>query len=399
MPSPNQEATSFHKTSASVLLDLTRGIAAILVLLSHWKIMFFVDYPMIPSHRIWFAIPYVICDAGHQSVLIFFVLSGYLISGSILRSVVRGEWRWSSYLVHRFVRLWVVLIPALLLGALWDWIGLHYSNSPILYQGITPKSHLQNVSHSLTPAAFVGNIAFLQTLLVPAFGSNDALWSLANEFWYYLLFPLGLFAVRRGYSPVLRAVFAILFLAIAWFTRVSILPLFPVWLAGYALTRLPAPRCGLVMRITAAIAYVPLVFLFAKKNFLPSLAQDYLFGFITFLFFWILLSARQPAGAGSWVSFSRQIARCSYTMYAVHMPALLLVTAFIAGDRLWSPTDLPHTAVALAVLAALLAYTWFIASLTEFHTDSLRAFIERHLTWIQKARISRQKRNFVGAAE
>ncbi len=181
-----------------MLLDLVRGIAAILVLLSHWKIMFFVDYSHISSHKIWFAIPYVISEAGHQSVLIFFVLSGYLIGGSVFRSLHRGQWQWRTYLTHRFVRLWVVLLPGLLLGALWDWIGLHHGHTASLYNA-TAKSHAIDVTQTFTSSAFFGNIAFLQTILVPSFGSNGALWSLANEFWYYILFPLGWLALRRDY--------------------------------------------------------------------------------------------------------------------------------------------------------------------------------------------------------
>jgi peptidoglycan/LPS O-acetylase OafA/YrhL len=41
-----------------------------------------------------------------------------------------------------------------------------------------------------TATTFVGNLAFLQTIAVPIFGTNGPMWSLANEFWYYLIFPL-----------------------------------------------------------------------------------------------------------------------------------------------------------------------------------------------------------------
>src|SRR5947208_3997524 len=118
----SQKPVPFPQSKASVTLDAVRALAAILVLLSHWKIMFFVDYDHIASHRTWFWLPYRIMEAGHQAVLTFFVLSGYLISSSILRTLDRGQWRWSIYLTHRLVRLWIVLIPGILLGGLWDWM-------------------------------------------------------------------------------------------------------------------------------------------------------------------------------------------------------------------------------------------------------------------------------------
>ena len=125
----------FTKTNASVLLDLTRGISALLVCLEHWRNLLYVDYRSIESHRAFFAIAYVMTDAGHQAVVIFFVLSGYLISRSIFRNMQHEHWSWTQYLTHRLVRLWIVLVPALILGALLDYAGIHLHLAPALYAG------------------------------------------------------------------------------------------------------------------------------------------------------------------------------------------------------------------------------------------------------------------------
>jgi peptidoglycan/LPS O-acetylase OafA/YrhL len=380
---PDRETISFQHTTASVLLDLIRGLAAILVLVSHWKILYFVDYPKIPFHAWLFAAPYVLASAGHQAVLIFFILSGYLISGSIFRSLDRGTWSWSTYLTHRFVRLWVVLIPGLLLGGLIDWIGLHFRLTSALYSTASPKTHNLDIAQNLAPHIFFGNIAFLQTVLVPVFGSNGSLWSLANEFWYYLLFPLLWLALSRSSAtPVslLRRFFYLIgFLGIAWFVRSSLLALFPVWLAGTLLARLSPPRFGPWMRVVSSALYFILLMLSTKLHFLPSLVQDYLLAVATFLFFWIILSARNQASDSPFTRFSRQISRFSYTLYIVHMPVLLFLTALLVGDRLWSPTDIPHHVTALAVLAVVVLYAWIIAMFTEFRTDRVRGWVEVRL--------------------
>ena len=373
------KAVSFTNSQASVLLDLLRALAAFLVLISHWKIMFFVDYPQIPAHRWLFAVPYVLASAGHQSVLIFFVLSGYLISGSVFRALDGGFWSWRSYLTHRFVRLYVVLIPGLLLCAACDWVGLHYGHTPDLYNGVSAKTHLIDVGHTLRVPAFLGNLAFVQTIFVPVFGSDGALWSLANEFWYYMLFPLGLLAVRKGTAVLQRVIFAAVFLGIAWMTRSDILLLFPVWLAGTALALLPPPRVGAAVRWVASGGYGLAVFLFAKTQFLTALEHDYLFGAITFLYIWVLLSARGASGNSRRVHWTRQAARFSYSMYVVHMPVLLLVTAFVAGDRLWSPTNLTTDAIALVILGFLMAVAYGFGWLTEFRTDRVRRWVEGRL--------------------
>ncbi len=381
---PNREAVSFQHTTSSVLLDLIRGLAAILVLISHWKILFFVDYPKILSHRLIFAVPYVLAGAGHQAVLIFFVLSGYLISGSIFRSLERGTWHWRTYLTHRFVRLWVVLVPGLLLGGLWDWIGLYLRRTTALYATAIPKNHNLDIAQNLSPHVFFGNLAFLQTVLVPLFGSNGSLWSLANEFWYYILFPLLWLALTRNSNhPVSiprRVLYLALFLGIAWFVRSTLLGLFPVWLAGALLARISPPSFGRRTRAVASAVYLLLLMGSTKLHPLSGLTQDYILGIATFVFFWIILSARTRATDSSFTRFSRQISRFSYTLYVVHIPALLFLTALFVGDHLWSPANIPHHAIALAILATVILYAWIIASLTEFHTDRVRAWVEAHLS-------------------
>ena len=56
---------------------------------------------------------YGISNLGHQAVIIFFALSGYLVGGSVINAIRRSEWSWVRYLTQRLVRLWLVLLPAL----------------------------------------------------------------------------------------------------------------------------------------------------------------------------------------------------------------------------------------------------------------------------------------------
>ncbi len=126
---------NFSKSEASVLLDLIRGLAAVVVLIGHGRNILLVDYNDIPAHRQWFALPYLITRAGHQSVMVFFVLSGYLIGGSIFRSLNSNQWTWTGYLTHRMTRLYVVVVPGLLSCLLLDWIGMRSGGAPGLYDG------------------------------------------------------------------------------------------------------------------------------------------------------------------------------------------------------------------------------------------------------------------------
>jgi peptidoglycan/LPS O-acetylase OafA/YrhL len=362
-----------------VLLDLVRGLAAVLVLFEHWRNLLFVDYPQLTSHRILLTIPYLISSAGHQSVMIFFVLSGYLISGSVFRSFSRDRWSWGNYLNHRAVRLWVVLLPGLLLCALWDNLGIHLGHAPGLYGGMVQNHIVSDVGPKLVPTVFFGNLFFVQGILSPTFGSDGALWSLANEFWYYLLFPLGLIALRRQFPILQRVIYGTLFLGVAYFVRGDILLLFPVWLLGTALAVVRPPNVGKAVRVAAAAIYVPLVFLFSKFHALPGAVSDYLFAVITFFFLWMLLSAREECSPETvFTKGSRLLARFSYTLYVVHIPFIVLLVSLLASDERWIP-DSGHILKGLGVLVLTLVYAYVIASMTEFRTNEVRLWMERRL--------------------
>src|SRR5438270_9524015 len=92
----------------SLHLDLMRGAAALAVFVSHFGL-----------HRIsgglfWQAQPY-----GHDAVILFFVLSGYVIAWV----AERREPDLRAYAVNRLSRLYSVVVPAILLTVIADAIG------------------------------------------------------------------------------------------------------------------------------------------------------------------------------------------------------------------------------------------------------------------------------------
>jgi len=368
----------FTSTNASVLLDLVRAGAALLVCLEHWRNLLYVDYRQIAAHRTLFAVPYVLTDAGHQAVVIFFVLSGYLISGSVFRMTQRGEWSWKLYLTHRLVRLWIVLVPALVLGALLDSTGLRLHLAPALYAGQTGTHMLGDIAQSLHVPVFFGNLFFLQTILVPTFGSNGPMWSLANEFWYYVLFPCAFLSLRKGTNLGARILNAVVFVACAWFIGKGILLLFPLWLLGTLLAVVPAPRSGPAIRIVAAVLYCPLLLFLAKTHVVQGVASDYLLGAATFVLIWLLLGAKSAAPKNAGVHLARVGARFSYTLYLVHVPFLVLLTALIAGESRWQP-DTRHLIYGLGALLLAIGYSYAVASTTEFRTDKVRGWVEERV--------------------
>jgi peptidoglycan/LPS O-acetylase OafA/YrhL len=371
MRSTQSDTVPFPETQASVLLDLVRGTAAIMVLIEHIRNLMFVPWKDVTGQRaLWFPF-YLVTGAGHQAVVLFFLLSGYLVSSTVLRARAQGRWSWKSYSEHRLVRLWIVLWPALLLGLLLDSIGSRLPHAEWLYVGRHGSGMLQNAAQHLGLSTLAGNAVFLQTIFVDTLGTNGALWSLSNEFWYYVIFPLGLIALRGPARVATRIVFAILAVAIAVMVGREILLAFPIWLLGAALNLV---KPGTFHRwVLLPVVPVFLALFFAHTYY--GLERDYALAIVGFVLLATLLGFRQRAQAGASTKISRNLARFSYTLYLVHTPFLVLIAGLLIQQP-WQP-GAGHFVTAVAVLLATLLYAWIIASFTEFHTDAVRRTVSR----------------------
>jgi peptidoglycan/LPS O-acetylase OafA/YrhL len=367
----------FSESWASVLIDLLRAMAALMVLADHWRNFFFVDFSSLTVAHHWiYMTPYALTNIGHQAVIIFFLLSGLLIAGSVLRALNLNRWTWRGYVTHRLVRLWIVLLPGLLLCAWWDGLGIALTATHPLYVGFAGNRMMQDVVHQRRMSYFWGNLFFLQGLKVPTFGSNSALWSLANEFWYYVLFPLGAVALWKGQRFAVRVCSGLLFVAIAFWLRGTLLPSFPIWLAGAALVKLPKPPVSKWSRLVIACVYIPVVVIVAEGRLQTSiLLLDYMVAVATGLLLWVFLSATSVAPATRTVRAIRWLARGSFSLYVLHMPFLAFAAAYLVGTRRWQPT-LPHILTASSVLVLTVLYAFFLAQFTEFRTDRVRRWLE-----------------------
>jgi peptidoglycan/LPS O-acetylase OafA/YrhL len=367
----------FGDTWGSVFLDLLRALAAFMVLAEHWRNFFFIDFSDLPiAHRGRFLLPYALTVTGHEAVIIFFLLSGFLICGSVLRMLKRKAWTWRGYATHRLVRLWIVILPGLLLGAMWDSLGVSLARTRSLYLGDAANHMMHNVAYQRHVSVFLGNLFFLQGLTVPTFGSNGALWSLANEFWYYALFPLGLLALWKGQRFAVRAGCGLLFVVIAFWLRGTLLPRFPIWLAGALLAILPLLPISARIRWVAASLYAAMyVALQLSAPHFAFLVFDFLFAMATAALIWIFVSSTSVARPTRTVRAIRFLARGSFSLYVVHMPLLAFVAAYCVGASRWQPTPM-HLVEGLTILVFTVLYAYFVAYLTEFRTDRVRAWIE-----------------------
>src|SRR5215470_7899684 len=223
--------------ASSGYLDGIRALAAFTVMFGHCRGLYFVDFGHISSGNATFLVRaiYLITAFGHQSVMIFFVLSGFFVSSSILRSLSKPKWSWWDYAIDRGSRLYIVLLPGLCLGLLWDLLGSHLYNQTEVYSAPLVPFGSEAVVSRLTLPAFIGSLLFLQTRFTTVFGSNGPLWSLFNKFWYYVFFPAivaTILSLRRRLAGA--ALKSLALVAVTFWILKYQLGGFLVWMSGCA---------------------------------------------------------------------------------------------------------------------------------------------------------------------
>jgi peptidoglycan/LPS O-acetylase OafA/YrhL len=201
LPGADAAARTFEmpRGNASVHLDALRGLAALSVMFSHWWDVSFANYESVTRPNLLLSAAYAYSTFSHGWVIVFFALSGYLVGGSVLRARRNSTWSWRAYLLTRCTRIYVVLLPALLLGCALDRAGMHQPGGEPIYGGKSGIHALYNDVHpGMTPQDFLKNVLFLDTHRASGFGSNGPLWSLSHEFWYYIGFPFLVVALSKG---------------------------------------------------------------------------------------------------------------------------------------------------------------------------------------------------------
>lgn len=137
---------------------------------------------------IYHAFPSVL-PGGFFGVDIFFVISGYLISGIIFRGLMRGSFSWRDFYAKRVRRILPNLILLLVFVAAVGWFLL-------------ATDEYENLGrHIYKSAAFVQNFGLLKEV---GYFTEDALrkpllhlWSLAIEEQFYIVFPILCVALWR----------------------------------------------------------------------------------------------------------------------------------------------------------------------------------------------------------
>jgi peptidoglycan/LPS O-acetylase OafA/YrhL len=118
-----------------------------------------------------------------------------------------------------------------------------------------------------------------------------------------------------------------------------------------------------------------------------TVVADYVNGCTCALLVYVLLHDPAAAGDGPYARLAGGLAAFSFTLYVVHMPALVFLRAALVPGEPWRP-DIVHVVAAGLLTAAMIAYAAGVAYLTEARTDRVRAAVTAWFKSVRRVPIS-----------
>jgi len=329
----------------SIMLDLMRFTAAIFVFMDHFSKVRFSGGSLS-----------FFSQFGHTAVIVFFVLSGYVIAFV----ADTKEKSIHTYYINRFARLYSVVLPVLIIIPVLDMIGLSIDET--IYHGQMANSH--------PVIRVLANFTFLQQIWFNGirYFSDAPLWSLGYEFWYYVLFSFTIFL--KGNK---KYIFIVL---IALLIGPKILLLMPTWILGVWIYRFHKTKT-LNKNIARLFFFAaPVLFcIFFKDQGIPIIdlssfgdfswskyfVHDYSTAIIVGLFILSFKYTEISAINGFLVKYEsviRYFASTTFTIYLFHYSLLFFYAAVLKND--------PNNIKDFALLGFLVLITClFIAQFTE----------------------------------
>ncbi len=361
MPTTSNAVSATISDIVSVRLDFLRGLGAQLVLIGH--LSFMTDW-----NELGFDL-YKLADLG---VIIFFIISGYLIAYSHDRGIKRN-YTFKDYFINRFSRIYSVLLPALILITVLDLIAINVE-------------YIQYQRHDeFTLLNFVGNLFCLQNhstisainqsgwwheafefFDIGYYGTADVLWTLSLEWWLYVLFGSMAFRkeINKWYRLLLFAISLIFVFSNLFFGPRESLPL--IWFLGVAIYKF---RYKTIYKVSLIVLSVFSVYSIDWEN------NDLFYG--NFLFFFCLtaffLTEYKHPVANGLNRFlhviisrpSRFFAKFSYSLYLIH---LTLLQFMVYGVFFFNLNTLIIIIFMVCNFTAFLFYLLFEARHKEFRS-------------------------------
>ena len=339
-----------HRTSGVRLfeLDALRGIAAVTVILHHFRHAFTIALPA------WYLVPLF---AGSQAVDLFFVLSGFVLS---MPFWIGRNAHYQEYLLRRVCRIYLPFAAAATLSIAGD----------LVFRG--KQLPLSEWFFNTWQAPITGHILLKQYLMFPISEFNTAFWSLGFEMQMSILMPLLiLLLVRLRPIPATLLLIVLSFFSLEYFHALSGYQLVSLRIAslfalGATLARSRRPMSEW-SRNRPGLLWLTLILGFLLYINLPEVFWRGHAHYRTILTLYDLVSglgsAAMIAAALNLPPFTRLLrhaaleycGRISYSLYLTHS-----IVLFTLLDTLYGKLPVPVLAILFVLLSWLAAHLFCV---------------------------------------
>jgi hypothetical protein len=298
------------------------------------------DFIVISSMRIVFGF-------GRESAFLFIFLSGFFSPAAVIWSreelpSIMGTVR------RRLLRLYPTLIISLLVTWTVDIIGSDVLKSELY---VTNAFRYVLADH-LGPAIFIGNLLSLEPTWCRTFGTNGAIWTLGYLIQFFVLSCIAKGLSKSAFAYLINIIWILIVLAATSGLEPALL--FITWLCGSAY-RLCRPQ-SLVGSVRIFIAISAICLILALSRLQSATVAAVLSPLAGVILINVLYNINMPVRQAIDINV-RKLASAGYATYAVHMPILFLLFAFIKFN--YTPA---HASGIYTLLSSLIAVTVSLAS-------------------------------------
>ena len=355
-------------------IDWLRFLAAAAVVVNHTREFNWSPWPDAAghgAHALAMNAFFSLTQLGPEAVVVFFVLSGWLVGGKALERARRGTFDLADYTADRVSRLYVPLVPALLLTA----------------------AVVRGFDLPFAPGQYLACLAGLQSAYVETPYMNIPLWTLGYEMGFYALAGCAAGCGRGGSTGRRLAAGAGAALALGLLLHRREGSYLLCWLlgaAGYtARGRLPRGRVGSLLAAGVAVVAGTLIRQI-DSGVLPAVPPSFATWMPTPVGARLLLAAgtvlavaalarwRPATRAGRRIErLGTPLAAFSYTLYLTHCPTLWFLA--LPTARMPPALDGPSLGRAAGWIAACVAVALVMYVLFEARTLSVRRWLRGRL--------------------